>query len=122
MAKNAPRKNALGMNLDPESFEQHGENEEVKEEVKVETPEPVVEKVEEIPEAPVQEEVPNEEPSGSIDEVLSDIANPRNDKRRGYSLYLSESVMKEATKRAKSAGYKTAAPYIDEVLKRVFQL
>ena len=116
MAKNAVKTNALGMKLDPESFEQHGENEEVK----VETPEPVV--VEEIPDEPVPEEVPSEEQGGSIDDVLSDIANPRGDKKKGYSLYLSESVMKEATKRAKAAGYKTPAPYIDEVLKRVFQL
>ena len=119
MAKNAPKINNLGMNLDPESFETKAEEKVVAEEKTV-APEPAV--VAEIVEEPVQEEVPSEEPAVGLDEVLGDIANPRGDKKKGYSLYLSESVMKEATKRAKAAGYKTPAPYIDEVLKRVFQL
>lgn len=115
MAKHAPKTNALGMNLDPESFEV-----EKKEITPVEPQKVAEEKIKPI--VSVEEELVEETKEDSVEVVLKEIANPRSDKRRGYSLYLSESVMKEATKRAKAAGYKTPAPYIDEVLKRVFQL
>ena len=71
MAKNAPKANALGMNLDPESFEPKADGkieEKVAAEEKTVAPEPVV--VAEIVEKPVQEEVPNEEPAAGIDDVL----------------------------------------------------
>ena len=97
MAKNAPKTNALGMNLDPDSFAPKGD-----EAVKGKAVDPAVVADEKV--VKQEPEVPNEERSGSIDEVLKEIANPRNDKRKGYSLYLSESVMKEATKRARAAG------------------
>ena len=78
------------------------------------------------PEAPketsAQEEAPSDDRGSSIEDVLKTVVNPRANKKKGYSLYLSESVMKEATKRAKAAGYANPAPYIDEILKIVFKL
>ncbi len=53
---------------------------------------------------------------------LDDIGMDGKDTKSSYSLYLTDSVMREAEKRSKKAKMRGVSPYIDEVLKRAFGL